>query len=256
MASSARARNAPPMPRARAPEPWTTLARACSVELVLRQRSRRRAGRLRRLAAALARHTAQPRTPVAGRTLTGRNKRSPERSIDRRHRRGSISLRDGWHRSRAWARTWGSPPRPLSSPCCAGRRRAPPLRLRPRRLRSTRTGSPIRAGAVLLDCYPTNPRGYFDVDLHDPATFERYRALGLSRLDEAAATDALRGRAPLQRAAVPRARDRAAPPGRPARGRHRRFLHGGDGGQGGGHLPARAPSPPRRRARSPAVGRS
>jgi hypothetical protein len=40
--------------------------------------------------------------------------------------------------------------------------------------------------SVLLDCYPTNPRGYFDVDLRDRATFERYRALGLSRIDEAA----------------------------------------------------------------------
>jgi lysophospholipase L1-like esterase len=44
-----------------------------------------------------------------------------------------------------------------------------------------------RGRTVLLDCYPTNPRGYFDVDLHDPATLERYRAIGLSRLDEAAA---------------------------------------------------------------------
>ncbi len=44
-----------------------------------------------------------------------------------------------------------------------------------------------RGRTVLLDCYPGNPRGYFDVDLRDPATFERYRALGLARLDEAAA---------------------------------------------------------------------
>jgi lysophospholipase L1-like esterase len=49
---------------------------------------------------------------------------------------------------------------------------------------TNRIASPGRA--VLLDCYPTNPRRYFDVDLRDPATFERYRALGLSRLDEAA----------------------------------------------------------------------
>src|SRR5262249_39643729 len=28
---------------------------------------------------------------------------------------------------------------------------------------------------ALLDCYPTNPRGYFDIDLRDPATRERYR---------------------------------------------------------------------------------
>jgi lysophospholipase L1-like esterase len=44
-----------------------------------------------------------------------------------------------------------------------------------------------RGRSVLLDCYPTSPRGYFDVDLRDPATLERYRAIGLSRLDEAAA---------------------------------------------------------------------
>jgi len=44
-----------------------------------------------------------------------------------------------------------------------------------------------RGRTLLLDCYPSNPRGYFDVDLHDPATLERYRALGLARLDDAAA---------------------------------------------------------------------
>jgi hypothetical protein len=43
-----------------------------------------------------------------------------------------------------------------------------------------------RGRSVLLDCYPSNPRGYFDIDLHDPATFEKYRALGLARLDDAA----------------------------------------------------------------------
>ena len=31
-----------------------------------------------------------------------------------------------------------------------------------------------------LDCYPSNPRGYFDLDLRDPATRERAQA----RLDE------------------------------------------------------------------------
>jgi lysophospholipase L1-like esterase len=50
---------------------------------------------------------------------------------------------------------------------------------------TNRIANPGRA--VLLDCYPTNPRGYFDIDLRDRATFERYRALGLSRLGEAAA---------------------------------------------------------------------
>jgi len=43
-----------------------------------------------------------------------------------------------------------------------------------------------RGRSVLLDCYPSNPRGYFDVDLRDPATLEKYRGLGLARLDDAA----------------------------------------------------------------------
>jgi hypothetical protein len=43
-----------------------------------------------------------------------------------------------------------------------------------------------RGRSVLLDCYPSNPRGYFDVDLRDPATLAKYRGLGLARLDEAA----------------------------------------------------------------------
>jgi lysophospholipase L1-like esterase len=29
-------------------------------------------------------------------------------------------------------------------------------------------------GPLLLDCYPSNPRGYFDIDLRDPAARERY----------------------------------------------------------------------------------
>src|SRR6266487_2726327 len=43
-----------------------------------------------------------------------------------------------------------------------------------------------RGRSVLLDCYPSNPRGYFDIDLRHPATVEKYRALGLARLDDAA----------------------------------------------------------------------
>jgi lysophospholipase L1-like esterase len=38
---------------------------------------------------------------------------------------------------------------------------------------------------VLLDCYPTNPRGYFDIDLRDPAVFDRYQQLGVRRLERA-----------------------------------------------------------------------
>jgi hypothetical protein len=39
---------------------------------------------------------------------------------------------------------------------------------------------------VLLDCYPTNPRGYFDVDLRDAETRARYRAQGILRVDAVA----------------------------------------------------------------------
>jgi hypothetical protein len=43
---------------------------------------------------------------------------------------------------------------------------------------------------LLLDCYPTDPRHYFDVDLRVTDVYERYRQLGMRRLDRAA------GRAP------------------------------------------------------------
>ena len=39
---------------------------------------------------------------------------------------------------------------------------------------------------LALDCFPTNPRGYFDVDLRDAATRARYREAGISRVDEVA----------------------------------------------------------------------
>jgi lysophospholipase L1-like esterase len=39
---------------------------------------------------------------------------------------------------------------------------------------------------ALLDCYPTNPRGYFDIDLRDEATRERYRWMAPHRLDAVA----------------------------------------------------------------------
>ena len=35
----------------------------------------------------------------------------------------------------------------------------------------------------LLDAYPSNPRGYFDLDLRDPATRERYHHLAHLRYD-------------------------------------------------------------------------
>jgi hypothetical protein len=41
-------------------------------------------------------------------------------------------------------------------------------------------------GRALLDCYPTNPRGYFDIDLRDDATRARYRWMAPVRLDAVA----------------------------------------------------------------------
>jgi hypothetical protein len=35
----------------------------------------------------------------------------------------------------------------------------------------------------LLDCYPSNPRGYFEIDLREPANAERYRRLAPLRFD-------------------------------------------------------------------------
>jgi lysophospholipase L1-like esterase len=39
---------------------------------------------------------------------------------------------------------------------------------------------------VLLDGYPTNPRGYFDLDLREPAVRERFRSLAPRRIDKIA----------------------------------------------------------------------
>lgn len=39
---------------------------------------------------------------------------------------------------------------------------------------------------LFLDCYPDNPRGYFDTDLRDPAVRDRYRAWGFQRVDAVA----------------------------------------------------------------------
>jgi lysophospholipase L1-like esterase len=41
----------------------------------------------------------------------------------------------------------------------------------------------IKPGATALDCYPSNPRGYFDVDLRDPATLARFQAMRMRNLD-------------------------------------------------------------------------
>src|SRR5262245_38551677 len=40
---------------------------------------------------------------------------------------------------------------------------------------------------VFLDCYPTNPRGYFDIDLRAEALRRRYEALGVTGIDAVAA---------------------------------------------------------------------
>ncbi len=64
----------------------------------------------------------------------------------------------------------------------------------------------------LLDCYPSNPRGYFDVDLRDPATRARYHHLAPLRYD------AVAKRAPfgvLSRYNRLRFRDQEASPKRP-----------------------------------------
>ena len=39
---------------------------------------------------------------------------------------------------------------------------------------------------TLLDCYPSNPRGYFEIDLRQAASAERYRGLAPHRFDEVA----------------------------------------------------------------------
>jgi lysophospholipase L1-like esterase len=44
-----------------------------------------------------------------------------------------------------------------------------------------------RATTAGLDCYPTNPRGYFDLDLRDPATRDRFESLRVRRVDDCAA---------------------------------------------------------------------
>jgi lysophospholipase L1-like esterase len=37
-----------------------------------------------------------------------------------------------------------------------------------------------------LDCYPTNPRGYFELDLRDPATRDRFESLRVRRVEDCA----------------------------------------------------------------------
>jgi GDSL-like lipase/acylhydrolase family protein len=59
------------------------------------------------------------------------------------------------------------------------------MRYEPQRFRNTArvVDSKWRA---LLDCYPTNPRGYFDIDLRDERVRERFRWMAPVRLDAVA----------------------------------------------------------------------
>lgn len=55
----------------------------------------------------------------------------------------------------------------------------------PRRLRST--ARLFDAGwTLLLDCYPEDPRGYFDIDLREPASRARYGHLGGRKFEDVA----------------------------------------------------------------------
>jgi len=44
-----------------------------------------------------------------------------------------------------------------------------------------------RTNTAGLDCYPTNPRGYFDLDLREPATRARFESLRVRRVEDCAA---------------------------------------------------------------------
>ena len=44
-----------------------------------------------------------------------------------------------------------------------------------------------RTNTAGLDCYPTNPRGYFDLDLREPATRARFELLRVRRVEDCAA---------------------------------------------------------------------
>ena len=58
----------------------------------------------------------------------------------------------------------------------------------PHRLRATARLVDAR-WRMLLDCYPTNPRGYFDIDLRTPASRERYFHLAPHRYDQVVQRD-------------------------------------------------------------------
>ena len=73
----------------------------------------------------------------------------------------------------------------LAFACLAAEAALRLLHYRPERFRNTaRVVDP--KWRALLDCYPTNPRRYFDIDLRDPATRERYLWMAPHRLDAVA----------------------------------------------------------------------
>lgn len=45
-------------------------------------------------------------------------------------------------------------------------------------------GMDVKPGTTTLLCFPNNPRGYFDIDLRDPATQDRYRAIGMRNMEK------------------------------------------------------------------------
>jgi hypothetical protein len=60
-----------------------------------------------------------------------------------------------------------------------------PIRLAPAGRIANTKGTEVRAGTVALLCFPTNPRGYFPIDLRDAATYAHYADIGMRRLPEA-----------------------------------------------------------------------
>jgi lysophospholipase L1-like esterase len=60
-----------------------------------------------------------------------------------------------------------------------------PVRLVPAGRIANTKGTEVRAGTVALLCFPTNPRGYFPIDLRDAATYAHYADIGMRRLPEA-----------------------------------------------------------------------
>jgi lysophospholipase L1-like esterase len=59
---------------------------------------------------------------------------------------------------------------------------SPPMDVSTGRIANTK-GLDVRPGTTELVCYPSNPRGYFDIDLRDEATRARYLALGMRNMD-------------------------------------------------------------------------